>query len=166
MENKVQKPQRDVKDLLKQVYFTDDYPELRKAPIQTYKAYKIYDDLANRDLDLYYNRLKNYPNDLQKEIHRHTATAAVLGQKYPEEFVRELGYLKEYSDLQGGQSYKNSLFDLDNNENGIFISKQHPKASNTELYDIILKKLGGDTQRELYWQNQPLSKYVGEIYSK
>ena len=157
---------RDIKDLLKQIYMTDDYPELKKAPIQTYNAYKIYNDMANNDLDEYYNRLRNYPTDLQKEIHRHTATAAVLGQKYPEEFVRQLGYLKEYSDLNGGQSYKNSLFDLDNNENGIFIAKQYPKASNTEIYDTILKQIGGDTTRELYLQNQPLSKFVGEIYSR
>ena len=165
---KAQKPNRDIKDLLREVYLTDNYPELRKAPRMLYIANKIYEDMANKDLDLYYNRLKHYPTDLQKETHRHTATAAVLGQKYPEEFVRELGYLKEYSDLQNGQSYKNSLFDLDNNENGIFIAKQYPKATNTELYDLILKQLGGDTERELYWQNQPhiYKNVYGEIYSQ
>ncbi len=163
-----EKPKRDIKDLLKQIYFTDDYPEIKNHPIMFYEANKIYENLAKKDLDLYYNRLKNYPSDTQKETHRHTATAAVLGQKYPEEFVRQLGYLKEYSDLSNGQSYKNSLFDLDNNENGIFIAKQYPKASNTELYDIILKQMGGDTQRKLYFQNQPhiYKNIYGEIYSK
>lgn len=162
------KPKRDIKDLLGKIYFTNNYPELRKAPIQLYKAYKIYDDLANRDLDLYYNRLKNYPTDLQKEIHRHTATAAVLSQLYPDEFVRQLGNLKEYSDLQTGQSNSNSVFDLKNNENGIKIGKQYPNLSRTQIYDVILNQLRGDTERELYWQNQPhiYKNVYGEIYSQ
>ena len=62
----------------------------------------------------------------------------------------------------------NSVFDLKNNENGIKIGKQYPNLSRTQIYDVILNQLRGDTERELYWQNQPhiYKNVYGEIYSQ
>jgi len=161
---------KNIKSILGQIYFTKNYPEIRKHPIDTIKANNIYKKLSKSELDAYYNTLLNYPTDEQKEEHRHTATSAILAQKYPEEFVRQLGQLKEYSDQLDGQSKENSVFDMKNNENGILIGKENPKVRNDVIYDIIMQNIRGDIEHKptintpLFIHNQPQKEIYGEIY--
>ena len=154
---------RDNKDLLGQIYFTDNYKNLRWHPIRMIKANNLYNDLVNRELDQYYNRLRNYPSDLQKETHRHTAASALLSQLYPENFVRELGDLKEYADIKSGQDPNNSVFDKKNNEIGISLGKRYPKYSHYEMYDEIMKQIRNDTTKDDYIR---MPSVHAVIYSK
>ena len=161
-----------IKSILGQIYFTDNYPEIKKHPIRTFKANKTYKKLSKSELDAYYDTLLNYPTDEEKEKHRHSATSAVLVKEHPEEFVRQLGQLKEYSDQIDGQSKENSVFDLKNNEIGIQIGKENPYARNDVIYDIIMKKIRGDIEHKpiinipTSIQNSPIKEVYGEIYSK
>ena len=161
-----------IKSLLKQIYFTDNYPEIKKHPIRTYKANQTYKKLSKSELDAYYDTLLNYPTDEEKEKHRHSATSAVLVKEHPEEFVRQLGQLKEYSDQMDGQLKENSDFDLKNNEIGIQIGKENPYVRNDVLYDIIMKNIRGDIEHKpiinasTYIQKPPIKEVYSEIYSK
>ncbi len=79
-------------------------------------------------------------------------------QKYPEDFVRELGLFKEDADLIDFKPIDDTLGDYINNEKGINIGKKYPYAPDDILFNETLTEVG----LPITPRNNILYGYVGK----
>lgn len=133
--NQFERKKEEIKALVK-------YPELYRHPGYTIQAKKDYEDIKKENgiLDNFYYELPYKLTSQQKSDVRHPFAAAVLAQKYPEQFVRELGQYKEDIDILDNKPLWDTEQDLKNNEYGIELGKNYPTAPNIILFDKILMK--------------------------
>lgn len=94
------------------------------------------------DLDNKYNSMTYMPSLDAKNTIRHYYTNAKFIQKYPENFVRELGAFKEDADQNDQKSLVDTNEDFINNEKGIKLGKKYPKAPDNFLFDYIIQDIG------------------------
>lgn len=94
------------------------------------------------DLDRKYDTMTYMPSNSAKNTIRHYYTSAKFAQKYPEDFVRELGAFKEDADQNDNKPLEDTEIDFINNERGIALGKKYPKAPDNFLFDYIIQDIG------------------------
>lgn len=94
------------------------------------------------DLDNKYNSMTYMPPNPAKNAIRHYYTNAKFMQKYPEDFVRELGAFKEDADQNDNKPLEDTEIDFINNEKGLALGKKYPKAPDNFLFDYIIQDIG------------------------
>ncbi len=120
------------------------HPDLLKHPMMLKQAKRDYDSLSaiGGEIDKLYGTLPYKLNSLDKSNIRHPYANAKLVRKYPEEFVRELGIMKEDADRLENKPEWDTESDLLNNEYGLKLGKEYPTAPDIVLFDRILDNFG------------------------
>ena len=129
-----------LKEAYKQYELLNNNPGLVAQALMDYNYIKA--PYPWGDLDRKYRAMTFMPNVDNKNDIRHIYTNAILTQKYPEEFVRELGLFKEDADLIDFKDIDDTFGDYINNEIGINIGKKYPFAPNEIIFNETLNTIG------------------------
>ena len=123
-----------------------DYPNLTNNKGDLFKAVIDYSLIKAPyplgDLEQKYRSMEVKPSNFHKNILRHYYTNAKLIQKYPENFLRDLGSFKEDADRIDSKPLEDTQEDFRNNERGINLGKKYPYAPSDFLFDQIREDIG------------------------
>jgi hypothetical protein len=120
------------------------YPNLWKNPQMLLEANKDYNDIKAKNgfIEQMYATLPYELNDKNMSDIRHPLTNYKFMQKYPEDFVRDLGKFKEDADQDDKKPLWDTQEDLINNEFGIDLYKKYPTAPDIIIFDKIIQNAG------------------------
>ena len=134
----------DIKKNSKYLKALYNYPTLWQNPIMLKQANDDYNAIKSKNgfIEQMYSTLPYTLTDQDKSDIRHPITNYKFMQKYPEDFVRDLGKFKEDADQEDSKPLWDTEQDLINNEFGIELYKKYPYAPDIIIFDKILQKNG------------------------